>query len=323
MRRRDAIAVLGTLAFSPLAALAQRKEMARIGVLATTSFFMTRFGAFRQGMRDLGYVEGKSLAFEYRYAEGKFERFPGLAAELARSNVDLIFTASAEGVLAAMKATSTIPIVFGTVQDPVASGIVASLARPGRNATGMSALAPDLGRKRLDILREASPGLVRVGYLWSPISKGSDVGMRETQAAAQSLGLQIQSLEVREPKDLDRALEAAMKQRAQALITAPDPQINAQGVRIAAFAASNRLPVMYAAPEHVEAGGLMTYAPSYSDMWRHAATFADKILKGARPADLPVEQPTKFELIVNLKAARAIGLAIPQTILFRADRVIE
>jgi len=322
--RRAFVIATGAAALAPWAARAQQpKKVARIGVLVTTSFFLPRFEAFRGGLRDLGYVEGKHVFFEFRHAEGKFERLPDLAAELARSKVDLIFTASAEAVLAARKATRTIPIVFGTVQDPLASGIVESLARPGGNATGLSAIAPDLGRKRLELLRETIPGLSRVAFFWSPLGAGSTASAREMQTAAQALGLQLQSREVRDLRQFEGELETALRERAEALITAPDPLINFQQQRMVDFAERNRLPAMYAAPEFVESGGLMTYAPSYGDMWRRAATYADKILKGARPADLPVEQPTKFELVVNLKAARAIGLRVPQSVLVRADRVIE
>lgn len=295
----------------------------RIGVLVTTSFFLPRFEAFRAGLRDLGYVEGKNLVFEFRNADGKFERLPGLAAELARAKVDLIFTASAEGVLAAKSATRTIPIVFGAIQDPLASGVVESLARPGGNATGLSAIAPDLGRKRLELLRETIPGLSRVAFFWSPLSPGAAANARDVLDAAKALGLQLQSLEVRTLGEFEAALEGALRGSAEAIITAPDPLINVQRLRMVEFAARNRLPAIYAAPEFVESGGLMTYAPSYSDMWRRAATFADRILRDAKPADLPVEQPTKFDLIVNLKAAQAIGMRIPQSILVRADRLIE
>ena len=322
MKRRGFVAGLGAALAAPRTLLAQQRP-ARIGVLVTTSFFLQRFEAFRQAMRGLGYVEGKNLAYEYRNAEGKFERFPGLAAELTRAKVDLVFTASAEAVLALMQATSSIPIVFGAVQDPLASGIVDSLARPGRNATGMSAVAPGLGRKRLELLREIKPGLSSVAYLWSPASKGSEVGMQEAKEAAQVLGIKLLSLEARRLEDIDRLLASALAERSQGLLTSPDPIVNFHGAKIAQFAAANRLPAMYAAPEHIDVGGLISYAPNYGEMWRHAATFADRILKGAKPADLPVELPTKFDLIVNLKAARAIGLEIPGTFLFRADRVIE
>jgi putative ABC transport system substrate-binding protein len=322
-KRRQFLIAAGGLFASPFVCAQQPGKTARIGVLATSAFFLQRFESFRKGLLDLGHVDGKSVVFEIRNAEGRFDRLPNLAAELVQLKVDLIFTASAEGILAAMKATSTIPIVFGAVQDPVASGIVVSLARPGRNATGMSAVSLDLGRKRLELLKEAVPGLVRVAYFWSPLSAGAYASLKEMQDAARALQLQLQSLEVRESKDLESAFDAARKARAQALITNPDPFVNAERERISKYAATHRLPAMYAAPEWVEPGGLMSYAPSYADLFRRSANHADKILKGANPADLPVEQPIKFELIVNLTTAKALGLTMPQSLLMRADRVIK
>jgi putative ABC transport system substrate-binding protein len=255
------------------------QRVARIGVLATSSFFLTRFKAFQQGLQTLGYVEGKTHVFEYRNAEGKIERLPELAAELVRAKVDVIYTASAEGVSAAKSATKTIPVVFGTVQDPLASGIVESLARPGGNVTGMSAVAPDLNGKRLELLKEIVPRAIKIAFFWSPASPGAQANFNDTLAAAKSLKLQLLSLEVREGKDLERALEVAIKQRAQALSTAPDPVINNARVQIVGFAAKNRLPAMYAAPEFAENNGLMAYAPNYGDLWRRSATHVDKILK--------------------------------------------
>ena len=314
-------ALLYALCFS--AEAQQAGKIPRIGVLVTSSFFLTRFKAFQEGFHDLGYVEGKNFVFEYRYAEGNLDRFPELAAELVRLKVDVIYTASGEAVLAAKNATKTIPIVFGTVQDPLASGLVDSLAKPGGNVTGLSALAPDLGGKRLELLKEVVPRVNRVAFLWSPLGPGAHVSLKETQAAAQALGLQLQSLEVRNRKDLERGFEAARRERAQAITTAPDPLINVERERIVGFATKNRLPAMYAAPEFVDGGGLMTYAPSYSDLWRRSASYVDKILKGAKAGDLPVEQPKKFEFIINLKAAKQIGLTIPPSVLARADKVIK
>jgi len=322
--RLGLVLLLGALLAAPgaPAEAQQAGKVARIGVLAPSSTMVARFSAFREALRDLGYVEGKHVVFEYRYAEGRLDRLPALAAELVRSKVDLIVTASAHGVLAAKKASKTIPIVFGAAGDPLVSGLVESLARPGGNATGLSALAPELSAKRLELLKATIPGIVRVAFIWTP-GPGADVNLRETQAAAQALGIQLQSLEVRNAKDLGGALEAARRERAQALVTAPDPVVNAEQVRIVDFVTKNRLPAIYAAPEFANAGGLMSYAPNYGDMFRRAATYADKILKGARPADLPVEQPTKFEFTVNLKAAKQIGLTIPPAVLGRADKVIE
>jgi len=317
------IVVLGLGHGLPVRAQQPAPTMPRIGVLVPGPIFWTRFKAFREAFQSLGYVEGKNFVYEYRNADGKLERLPGLAAELARLKVDLIFTASAEGVSAAKLATKTIPIVFGTAQDPLASGLVESLARPGGNVTGVSVVAPDLNGKRLEILKEIAPRVVRVAFLWSPASPGAQANLNDTQAAAQALKLQLRPIEVRGDKDVQGALEAALKQRAQAISTAPDPVVNNGRGQIVGFATKHRLPAAYAAPEFAENDGLMSYAPNYSDLWRRSASFGDKILKGAKPADLPVEQPTKFELIINLKAAKQIGLTVPPQVLARADRVIR
>jgi putative tryptophan/tyrosine transport system substrate-binding protein len=301
----------------------EAKKIPRIGVLATGPFFWSRFAALRQGLRELGYVEGKTFAFEYRDAQGNVDRFPSLAAELVQARVDVIYTASGEAVLAAKQATKTIPIVFGTVQDPVASGLVDSLARPGGNVTGLSALAPDLGSKRLELLKEVAPWVNRVAFFWSPPNPGSDVGVKDMRAAAQSLTIQLQSVAVQNPKGLDSALESVIKEHAQALTTAPDPIVNNARAQIVGFSAKNRLPAVYAAPEFAQNEGLMSYAPNYNDLWRRSAIYLDKILKGAKPADLPIEQPTRFELIINLRAAKQIGLTIPPSVLARANQVIK
>ena len=324
-RRAFVVAAAGALVISRFAASQQPRKIARIGVLVPHSrtFFLNRFGAFRERMRELGYVEGKNLAFEYRYADGNPERLQELAGELAASKVDLIFSAGAEPIIAAKKATSTIPIVFGTVQDPVESGIVSSLARPGGNATGLSALAPDLGQKRLELLKELVPGLAKVAFLWSPADPGGATSLKAMQRAAQILRLQLLSVEVATRRDVERALDKVRQEGAQAMITNPDPAINAEQLRIVTFAAFNRLPTMYAAPEAMDAGGLINYAPNYPDLWRRAATYADKILRGVKPAELPIEQPIKFDLAVNLQTAKALGLSVPPTILVRADRIIE
>ena len=298
-------------------------KMPRIGVLVISPIFWKRFKAFQEAFQNLGYVEGKNFQFEYRNAEGKLERLPELAAELARAKVDVIFTASAEGVSAAQQATKTIPIVFGTVQDPLASGLVESLARPGGNVTGVSAVAPDLNGKRLEILKEIAPRVNRVAFLWSPASPGAQANLKGTQSAAKALKLELLSHEVREGTELQHALDAARKQRVQAIITAPDPVLNNARGLIVGFATKHRLPAAYAAPEFAENDGLMSYAPNYADLWRRSASFVDKILKGTKPADLPVEQPTRFELIINLKAAKQIGLTIPPQVLARADKVIR
>jgi putative tryptophan/tyrosine transport system substrate-binding protein len=314
------------LALGVTAEAQQPKKIPRVGFLIapSRSFFSGRAELFRQGLRDLGYIEGKNIVIEYRYAEGNLGRLPDLAAELVSLKVDVIVATSTPSVLAAKNATQIIPIVFATVQDPVASGLVDSLAVPGGNVTGLSILAPELGGKRLELLKEAVPRITRVAFLWgSGAPEASAITVKATQAAARALGLQCQSIEVRDSKGFDSAFEAATKERAQALLTSPGPVINTHQARIVEFAAKNRLPAMYAGPEFVDAGGLMSYAPNYTDQYRRAATYVDKILKGAKPADLPVEQPTKFEFIINLKTAKQIGLTIPPNVLVRADKVIK
>jgi putative ABC transport system substrate-binding protein len=306
-------------------ALAQQSgKMYRVGFLVTPSrsFFTARMEGFQQGLRNLGYIEGKNIVIEYRYAEGKADRLPKLAEELVSLRVDLIIT-SGPALWAAKNATKTIPIVFTGVQDPVATGVVDSLAKPGGNVTGLSILAPELGGKRLELLKEVVPKITRVAFLWAGLGPGASLSVKETQAAAQALGLQLQSLEVRDLNDFDSAFEAITKNRAQALLTNPGPVINTHQARIVEFAAKNRLPAMYAAPESLDAGGLMSYGPNPTDQYRRAAYFVDKILKGTKPADLPVEQPKKFEFIINLKAAKQIGLTIPPNVLARADKVIK
>jgi ABC-type uncharacterized transport system substrate-binding protein len=312
-------ALAGALA-APLVAEAQQAgKVARIGVLAVSAAaFSPRIEAFRKGLREYGYVEGKNIVFEYRYAEGKLDRLLDLATELVALKVDVIVTASPPAVRAAKKATSTIPIVFAAVGDPVATGLVKSLARPGQNITGLSILGPELDGKRLELLKEAVPKTSRVAILFGPESP-----RKELEIAAQALGIQLISLPVRELGDFEPAFETARKENVHALLTSPSPLLNTVRERIVELAAKNRLPAMYAGPEFVEAGGLMSYAPSYTDLFRRAATYVDKILKGAKPADLPIEQPTKFELVVNLKTAKALGLTIPPSLLARADQVIE
>jgi putative ABC transport system substrate-binding protein len=308
-----------------LAEAQQPKKVPRIGFLggASASFYAARTNAFRQGLNELGYTEGKNIDIEYRYAEGKFDRLPDLAAELVGLKLDVIVAAPTPSVLAAKKASATTPIVFASVVDPVASGLVASLARPGGNITGLTILGPELSGKRLELLKEVLPNVTRVAALWNSANPAQELVWKEMQAAAQELRLQLQSLEVRSANDFDIAFKAALRERAQALIPSGEPLINTQLKRIVEFAAKNRLPAMYAGPEVVDAGGLMSYAPNYTDQYRRAAVYVDKILKGAKPADIPVEQPTKFEFVINLKTAKQIGLTIPQSVLYRADRVIK
>jgi ABC-type uncharacterized transport system substrate-binding protein len=317
--------VTGPLAVGVVAEAQQPAKVSRIGVLAppSPSFFSTRVEPFRRGLRELGYLEGKNISLEYRYAEGKLDRLPHLAAELVHLKVDVILTAGESGVLAAKNATKAIPIVFAVAEDAVGSGLVSSLARPGGNATGLTVLSEVLGGKRLELLRESFPKAVRVAVLWPSGGARGNLPFTEMETAAKALGLKLQSLPVRGLDDFEPAFEAAKKEGAQALLTNPSPVMNTQQLRIVDFAAKNRLPAMYAAPEFVDGGGLMYYGPSYADLFRRAATYVDKILKGAKPADLPVEQPTKFEMVINLKTAKQIGLTIPPNVLARADKVIK
>jgi putative tryptophan/tyrosine transport system substrate-binding protein len=303
----------------------QAKKVSRIGVLAapSPSFFSIRFSAFLDGLRDLGYVEGKNISFDYRYADGKLDQLPHLAAELVQLRVDVIVTAGESGAQAAKNATSTIPIVFAVTEEAVASGLVSSLSRPGGNLTGLTVLAADLGGKRLELVKESFPTVARVAFLWPSGGPRGNVPFTEMEAAAKALGLTLQSLPVRGLDDFEPAFQAAKRKGAQALITTPSPVMNTQQRRVLDFATKNRLPAIYAAPEFMDAGGLMYYGPSYLELFRRAATYADKIFKGAKPADLPVEQPTKFELLINLKAAKQIDLTIPPNVLARADRVIK
>jgi ABC-type uncharacterized transport system substrate-binding protein len=317
--------VTGPLAVGVVAEAQQPAKVSRIGVLAppSPSFFSTRVEPFRRGLRELGYLEGKNISLEYRYTEGKLDRLPHLAAELVHLKVDVILTAGESGVLAAKNATKAIPIVFAVAEDAVGSGLVSSLARPGGNATGLTVLSEVLGGKRLELLRESFPKAVRVAVLWPSGGARGNLPFTEMETAAKALGLKLQSLPVRGLDDFEPAFEAAKKEGAQALLTNPSPVMNTQQLRIVDFAAKNRLPAMYAAPEFVDGGGLMYYGPSYADLFRRAATYVDKILKGAKPADLPVEQPTKFEMVINLKTAKQIGLTIPPNVLARADKVIK
>jgi putative ABC transport system substrate-binding protein len=279
--------------------------------------------AFYQSLRDLGWVEGQNVVFERRYAEGQYDRLSALATELARLNVDVIVTASTPPAKAAKSATTSIPIVILDPGDPVATGLVTSLARPGGNVTGVSSIAPDLAAKRLEMLKEAAPKTSRVAVLFNAAIPPAEIAMRELKAAAQVLGLQIQSVAVQGPKGFEDAFGTIAQDRADGLIVFPDPLTFTNQELIANFAAKSRVSSLYGAKEFVEIGGLMSYGPSYPGMFRRGAYYVDRILKGAKPADLPVEQPTKFELIINLKTAKALGLTIPQSLLQRADEVIQ
>ena len=313
------------LATVSLAEAQQRGKVPRIGFLAapSPSFFSTRMNAFREDLYDLGHVEGKNIAIEYRYAGGKLDRLPALAAELVRLRVDVIVTSSAPGALAAKNVTGTVPIVFVTAGDPVGMGLVTSLARPGGNITGLTTHAPELSGKRLELLKEVLPKITRAAVLWNPSNPGFSEMLKEMQTASQAHALQLQSLEVQSLEDFEGAFESLTRGDSHAIIVVSDPLLNTHHRLILDLAGKYRLPVMYGGPEVVDAGGLMSYAPSFTDQYRRAATYVDKILKGTKPADLPVERPMKFELVINLKAAKQIGLTIPGSVVYRADRVIK
>ena len=321
---------LGTLAggvvASPLAAGAQQAgKVYRVGFLgnSTAALEANLVQPFREGLRDLGYVEGRDVLIEYRWADGKYDRFSALAAELAAAKVDVIVTAGTPAALAVKKTAASIPLVMVAVGDPVAVGLVADLARPGGNVTGLSSIAPELEGKRLELLREVVPKLSRVAVLWNPDNPFHAGSLKETRAAAQVLGIKVQLVGVRVSEEFPAAFAAIVKERAGALLMLADRIFLHNRARIVDFEAKHRLPGVYAYRELVEAGGLMSFGPSYPGMHRRAAYYVDKILRGSKPADLPVEQPTKFELLISLKAARALGLTIPHSLLLRADEVIE
>ena len=303
----------------------QPTKIPRIGYLSPNSPATNpaRIEAFRQGLHELGYVEGKNIFIEYRYAEGKLDRLPALAAELARLKVDVIVTTSPSPTRAAKEATVTIPIVMTQDTDPVGNGFVARLARPGGNITGLSTLAPELSGKRLELLKEIIPKLSRVAVFGTSTMPGHAQSLREIELAAGAFKVQVQHLDVLGPKDIEIAFRAASKERSDAVLTLNSPILNSHRPQLAELAVRNRLPAMYARRESVEDGGLVFYGVSLLDLDRRAATYVDKILKGAKPADLPVEQPTKFELVINLKTANQIGVKIPESVLFRADKVIK
>jgi putative ABC transport system substrate-binding protein len=325
--RRELLIALGAgaLAWAGAVRAQTPAKLPRIGLLSPYSPSDTALWhqAFRLGLRDLGWVEGKNISFEYRYAEGRSDRLPDLAADLVRLKVDIIVTSVSGDALAAQKATRAIPIVMVAASDPVASGLVESLARPGGNVTGLSGMTPELAGKRLELLKEMVPKLSRVAVLWNPQNPGSIPSWKELQPPARQLGIQLHSLELRSPDDFDKAFEDATRARTGALFIIADPVIITNLKRIAGLAAKSRLPSIFHLSEFADAGGLVAYGVDRDDMFRRAATFVDKILKGAKPGDLPIEQPTKFELVVNLKTAKALGITIPQSVRFRADRVIE
>lgn len=315
------LAVIVILVGSGAIARAQQpKKLHRIGILANAKAPV--IDAFGKGLRDLGYVEGQNIVIERRYAEGKIDRLPDLAAELVRLNVDVVVAVGLTTRYAA-KSVKTIPVVMGYSGDPVDAGIIASLARPGGNVTGMTFFAAELAGKRVELLKEAIPGVSRLAVLANPGHAGEQRELRETQAAAASLGVKLQYLTVRASSDFNTAFEAMVRERAESVVTFPDATTMAHRKEIAEFSSKRRLPSIFGWAEFVEAGGLMSYGPNLLDPWRRIAVYLDKILKGVKPADLPVEQPTKFEFVINLKTAKQIGLTIPPNVLARADRVIK
>ena len=328
VHRRDFLVAAGTLLAAPLVADAQQAaNVTRIGYLSHNLAASSHLrDAFLQGLRELGYVEGRNVVIEYRYAEGKPERLPALAAELVALKVDVIVTVSNTTALAAKQATRTVPIVFTAVANPVAAGIVTSLARPGGNLTGLASLGSELVGKRLELVKQAVPGVSRVAVLWLPGALGerTEKDMRAgADVASQALGVRLQFVEARDPTDFDRAFSDMTGARADALTLLPSNMFLREHRRLVDLAAKNRLPAVYGSREFVDAGGLMSYGANQVDLYRSAATYVDKILKGARPDDLPVEQSSKFELFINLKSANALGITIPKSMLARADEVIQ
>jgi putative ABC transport system substrate-binding protein len=319
-----AIVVALTVCGAPVQAQ-QPKKVPRIGFLSALSRapMLPNLEQFWRRLRELGWIEGQNIAIEYRWAEGKYERLPDLAAELVRLKVDVIFANSGPAALAAKRATGTVPVVFEILGDPVSAGLVDSLARPGGNLTGVSGLAPELSGKQIELLKEVVPRLTRIAVLANPFNKVALGTLRETQTAAKSLGVRIQVLEVSEPDKLEGAFSAIAADPVNGLIVLTDPMFTGQRQRILGLVEKSRLPAVYFETGWVPAGGLMSYSSSLPDQFRKAAGFIDKILKGAKPSDLPVEQPTQFELIINLKTAKRIGLTIPPNVLARANKVIK
>jgi putative ABC transport system substrate-binding protein len=329
MRRREFITLLGGAAAAsiawPLAAIAQQSGKLRtIGFLGpnTRSGASDWVAALAQRLRELGWIEGRTVTIEYRWAEGREERLAEIAAEFVRLKVDVIVTSGTPAVMASKQATSVIPIVFATAGDPVGSGLVASLARPGGNVTGLATLVADLAGKRLELLREIVPGLGRLAIMGNASNPFTVLELDEVQAAAGTLGLEVVTLEIRRAQDIAPAFEA-LKSRADALYVCTDALANTNRIRISTSALGVRLPTMHGSRDYVEAGGLMSYGPNYPDLFRRSADYVDKILHGAKPGDIPVEQPTKYELVLNLTTAKALGLTVSPTLLARADEVIE
>jgi putative tryptophan/tyrosine transport system substrate-binding protein len=327
MNRRAFVTGLGAMLAAPLGAEGQQSaKVWRIGLLDYSAPDAARrdwWNAFMQQMRELGYVEGQNVRFEPRWAKGDSDRLQKLAADLVGHKVDLIVTAGASSAIVAKQATSTIPIVMATGTDPVELGLVAGLRQPGGNVTGMASLQSELAGKRLELVRAIAPHVHRIAILWDERNPGSRLAVHETEAAAGRAGFTITSLPVRSPADLEAAFATLIRDRAGALNIVPSPMLFSHRARLAELAVKHRLPTVVGSREYVEAGGLAGYGTDYPELFRRAASFVDKILKGAKPADLPVEQPTKFELVINLKTAKALGLIMPPSLLLRADQVIE
>jgi len=325
--RRIGLAVVLTvsLILAPVAEAQPPTKVARIGCLwsGSASAFSSRLQAFREGLRELGYREEQTVALECRFAEGKFDRLPALAAQVVSLKPDVIVTAGDASIRAARQATKAIPIVVANTGDLVGPGHVASLARPGGNVTGLVDMSPELSAKRLQLVKEAIPKTTRVAILWNPTNPVKVADTRQTQTAARALGIQVLSVEARNASDLEPGFATMARERMDALLVSDDALINNNRKLIVDLAERTRLPAIYFNNAWAQAGGLMAYGPSEQETYRRAAVFVDKILKGAKPADLPVEQPTKFELVINLKTAKALGLTIPQSVLGRADQVIE
>jgi putative ABC transport system substrate-binding protein len=324
-RRKFIAATLG-IATVPLAALAQEpRQLAHVGRLSPLSAAATARiqDTFRDRLRDLGWVEGRNLAIDDRFAEGDVSRLPDLAADLVRLKVDVIVVGSTPGALAAKKATTTIPIVMVMGGDPVASGLVTSMARPGGNVTGVTALVQELGAKRIELLKETVPSLTRVAFLSDPAFPDTEPSVNGVAQAARALGVYLRVLEIHQPSEFEKAFATIGREHAEALMVEQAVMFNEHRKRIVELAAKSRLPAMYGLREFVDAGGLMFYGASLQEMYYRAATFVDKVLRGARPSELPIEQPTKFELLINLKAAKMLGLTIPRSVLLRADQLVE
>ena len=322
MRRRDFITLLSAAAAWPLAAHAQQaKKVPRLGVLWPNP--PATFDFMRQGLKDFGHVEGQNIAFEFRWAEGKLDQLPEMAAELVRLQVDVIVTLAPQATLAAKQATQSIPIVFVAMGDPVASGVVPSLARPGANVTGTTRMISEMSAKHVELLKEAVPSLSKLAVLWNPTNSSHTPALQAVEAAGRSLSLPVHPLQVRAVAELDGTFDSIIQEKAEGVLFIADPIFFIQLKRIADFVASSRLPAIANFTEFPKLGGFMGYAPNLPDEFRHAAGHVDKILKGAKPADLPVEQPTRFQLVINLKTAKALGIDVPPMLLARADEVIE